>query len=473
MTSPAAAPTRRNRLREWLHDLTLHSRVTMLAAVAVGLAVALVSIAAYLTVRQQLYGNLDNNLLDRAHSAVNAPQLRDPDLIVSIPAAALGAADMKIALLSADETLRFFNGATTPPAGEPELAVARGEADDSVRTAPDPNSGSLYRVVSVPAGPDSALVLAQSLGPVNQTLHNLGVVLWVFGLGGVIGAALVGNAVARNGLRPLGQLTAAAEHIARTEQLQPIPVTGTDEIARLAQSFNAMLAALAQSRDRQRRLVGDAGHELRTPLTSIRTNLELLGQADERGGLKPEDRTQLLADVQAQMSELTALIGDLTELARETPYQRGFELIELKNVVEDAVTRVRRRAPGLRWDVQLTPFPVYGDEQLLGRAATNLLDNAAKYSPPDGWVSVRLMDGVLTVVDTGPGIAEADLPHVFERFYRSTEARGRAGSGLGLAIVKHAAEQHGGMIYAGNAPTGGAQFTLWLPHANSVTPASS
>jgi len=310
-----------------------------------------------------------------------------------------------------------------------------------------------------------ALVVAQSLSSIDRTLHNLGVVLWAVGLLGVIGAALAGNAIAQSGLRPLARLTGAAEHIARTAELRPIPVTGSDEISRLAQAFNAMLAALAQSQDRQRRLVGDAGHELRTPLTSIRTNLDLLAQADQRGGLAADDRKQLLDDVRAQMDELTTLIGDLTELARDTPQNKGFELIELSNVVEDAVIKVRRRAPGLAWDVQLTPFPVWGDERLLGRAVTNLLDNAAKYSPPNSRVTVRLLDGVLTVTDSGPGIAEADLPHVFERFYRSSEARSRPGSGLGLAIVKHAAEQHGGMIYARNAPPAGAQFTLWLPHA--------
>jgi two-component system sensor histidine kinase MprB len=180
------------------------------------------------------------------------------------------------------------------------------------------------------------------------------------------------------------------------------------------------------------------------------------------------------------MDELTTLIGDLTELARDTPQVRNAELIELSNVVEDAVMKVRRRAPGLEWDVQITPFPVWGDERLLGRAVTNLLDNAAKYSVPEGaeprsdgqpvgHVTVRLLDGVLTVTDSGPGIAEADLPHVFERFYRSSEARSRPGSGLGLAIVKHAAEQHGGMIYARNVPGAGAQFTLWLPHAATQT----
>jgi two-component system sensor histidine kinase MprB len=321
------------------------------------------------------------------------------------------------------------------------------------------------------------LVVAQSLKPIDRTLHNLGIVLWAIGLLGVIGAALAGNAIAQSGLRPLARLTGAAETIARTEDLRPIPVSGSDEITRLAVAFNAMLAALARSQDRQRRLVGDAGHELRTPLTSIRTNLDLLAQADKRGGLRAEDRQQLLEDVRAQMDELTTLIGDLTELARDTPQVRDAELIEMQNVVEDALIKVRRRASGVEWDVKLSPFPVWGDERLLGRAVTNLLDNAAKYSIPDdsaprpsdgeplGRVTVRLLDGVLTITDSGPGIAEADLPHVFERFYRSSEARSRPGSGLGLAIVKHAAEQHGGMIYARNAPNTGAQFTLWLPHA--------
>ncbi len=455
--------------RSWLSEkLSLHARVTLLAAVAVGLAVGLVSLAAYLTVRQQIYHNLDSDLLDRASSAVTAPELRDPTEIVQNSGAILVAGDLLIGLLDPQTAkLYVFERATAPPAGDQELAVAQGRTPESARTAADDRSGKSYRVVAVPTGDGRALVLAQSLAPTNRTLHNLGVVLWLIGGLGVFGAAMAGNAVARSGLRPIADLTHAAENIARTGRLEPIPVSGNDEIARLSLAFNAMLGALAQSQERQRRLVGDAGHELRTPLTSVRTNLDLLIQADERGGLAESDRKQLLDDVRAQMDELTQLIGDLTELARDMPQARAFERIEFMHVVEDAVSRVRRRAPGLDWEVHLTPAPVFGDEQLLGRAVTNLLDNAAKYSPPDGRVVVRLVDGTLTVVDSGPGLAEADLPHVFERFYRSTEARSRPGSGLGLAIVKHAAEQHGGLVYAGNAPHGGAQFTLWLPHAEA------
>lgn len=483
--------------QEKLHQLSLHARVTLLAAVTVGLAVAFVSIGAYVTVRQQMYRNLDDSLKDRAVQAAKNGVLTNYSNLQIASNDALGLSDIQFGIYLADGEKVSPKLSPLPPMGPAELAVAKGTAPDdgiSIETigVPD-NPYPHFRVIAVPAqfcprddgrkcgeGDETipaALVVAQSLKPIDRTLHNLGIVLWAVGLLGVIGAALAGNAIAQSGLRPLARLTGAAETIARTEDLRPIPVTGSDEITRLAVAFNAMLAALARSQDRQRRLVGDAGHELRTPLTSIRTNLDLLAQADKRGGLRPEDRQQVLDDVRAQMDELTTLIGDLTELARDTPQVRDAELIEMSNVVEDALIKVRRRASGVEWDVQLSPFPVWGDERLLGRAVTNLLDNAAKYSVPDdsiarplegeplGRVTVRLLDGVLTVTDSGPGIAEADLPHVFERFYRSSEARSRPGSGLGLAIVKHAAEQHGGMIYARNAPSAGAQFTLWLPHA--------
>ncbi|MEU4196435.1 HAMP domain-containing sensor histidine kinase [Kribbella sp. NPDC026611] len=485
---------------ETLHRLSLHARVTLLAAVAVGLAVAIVSIAAYVTVRQQMYQNLDNSLVMRVSQASQKGVLTNLTNLSNVSSDALGLSDIQVGVLATDGQEYAARNSVPPPVGDDELQVARNQNTNeaSLRTVGVRNGRSHLRVVAVavqycPVGytddcrqnPDDfqqpgALVVAQSLGPIDKTLHNLGIVLWAFGLIGVIGAALAGNAVARSGLRPLARLTRVAEQIAVTEDLKPIPVGGTDEISRLAMAFNAMLSALAQSRDRQRRLVGDAGHELRTPLTSIRTNLDLLAQADKRGGLRPEDRQQLLDDVRAQMDELTTLIGDLTELARDTPQVHNAELIELSNVVEDALIKVRRRAPGIAWDVQLQPFPVWGDERLLGRAVTNLLDNAAKYSVPEGadqrsdgepigHVTVQLMDGVLTVTDSGPGISEADLPHVFERFYRSSEARSRPGSGLGLAIVKHAAQQHGGVIYVRNVPGAGAQFTLWLPHAATQT----
>jgi two-component system sensor histidine kinase MprB len=224
-----------------------------------------------------------------------------------------------------------------------------------------------------------------------------------------------------------------------------------------------MLAALSASRDRQRQLVADAGHELRTPLTSLRTNLDLLIQADRSEGLSDEARSELLTDVRFQIEELTTLIGDLVELARDEPLPITVEPVDLAEIVDRAVQRVRRRAPGLEFAVRSEPWWVSGDAAALERAVTNLLDNAAKWSPPLGVVTCDLREGTFRVTDEGPGIAEEDLPHVFDRFYRSPESRSMPGSGLGLAIVRQVVERHGGTVHAGRADSGGAAFWLTVP----------
>jgi two-component system sensor histidine kinase MprB len=295
----------------------------------------------------------------------------------------------------------------------------------------------------------------------------------LFGLAGVIGAAAAGWGVARNGLRPLRRLTSAVEHIAMTEDLRPLRVEGDDEVARLATAFNQMLLALGASRDRQRRLVADASHELRTPLTSLRTNLDLLRQAEGNSALPAAARLELLDDVRGQIEELSALVGDLVELARDEPTTHVVAEVDLAEVVERAVTRVRRRAHGVAFDVELDPWPVIGDASTLERAVTNLLDNAGKWSPAEGTVTVRLAGGVLTVDDEGSGIAEADRPHVFERFYRAEESRAMPGSGLGLAIVRQVVDRHGGLVEASQSPAGGARFSLWIPGVPGRTPAAA
>jgi two-component system, OmpR family, sensor histidine kinase MprB len=278
-------------------------------------------------------------------------------------------------------------------------------------------------------------------------------------------AAVAGLLVGRAGLRPVERLTKAAERVGRTGDLSPIEVEGADEIGRLARSFNEMLAAVATSRALQRQLVADAGHELRTPLTSLRTNLDLLAQSDAAGtrGLAAAEREALLVDVRAQVEELSGLVADLVELARDDRPTASTDEVDLAGVVERAIERVRRRATGVAFDVDLQGWIVLGDTTALERAVTNLLDNAVKWSPPGGHVLVSLAEGRLTVTDDGPGIEDADLPYVFDRFYRSTDARGMPGSGLGLAIVRQAAERHGGSVSAGRAPTAGAQLVLDLP----------
>jgi two-component system sensor histidine kinase MprB len=447
---------------------TLAARVALLVTVAVALAVAAVALAAYATVRHELYASLDNSLHDRAKAAAQSDAMAQL-LSQGATSSILGAADVQIAILPAQgvDIVQGRDPGVDITLGKPELEVAGGSADWSVRTIY--TSGGPYRVAAVPGhDPETALILAQSLKPTREALSTLGFVLALFGLLGVLAAGFAGWAVARNGLTPVRRLTDAVEEIARTEKLDPIPVEGEDEIARLAVSFNATLAALSASRDRQRQLVADAGHELRTPLTSLRTNLELLSQADSRGGLEPQSRTELMSDIQFQIAELTTLIGDLTELARDEPIPAQLEPVDLADVVEHAVARVRRRAADLSFDTDLEPWQVTGESGALERAVTNLLDNAAKWSPPLGTITVRLHQGTLYVADQGPGIRDEDLPHVFERFYRSRESRTMPGSGLGLSIVRKVAERHGGAVVAGSAPGGGAAFWMRVPASDAA-----
>ncbi|WP_167109224.1 sensor histidine kinase [Amycolatopsis granulosa] len=448
--------------------MSLRARVTLLAAACVAGVLALVSLGAYITVYNNLYQQVDDELVQQANSVINDPQvvqtggLRIPTYITRL-------VDVRFDLIVADGSSAFESQPSVrPPIGTDERQVASGQRSSSIRT--DQNTDS--RVLAVPYRyqPGVALVLSQPLDATKQTLRELAVVLALIGGGGILVAALAGTAVARTGLRPVERLTSATEHIARTGDLRPIPISGDDELARLTHSFNTMLGAVADSQERQRQLVADAGHELRTPLTSLRTNLELLLSASRSGApsLSAQDRADIETDIKAQLDELTQLIGDLVELARQDEPRTGFERVELVEVVERALDRARRRAGEIEFDVQLQPWVVVGDAGALERAVLNLLDNAVKFSPPESRVRVRMYpvgDGtaVIEVADSGPGIADEDLPRVFDRFYRSSEARTLPGSGLGLAIVKQAAERHGGTVHAGRAPEGGALMALRLP----------
>lgn len=442
--------------------MSLRVRVTALAAICVGSAVALVSLAGFVTVRTSLYDQLDANLLQRAETLrstlIGAQQLDD------VSQAIFGAADIRVAVVDTNTGRAVLGGDLR--IGPAETAVARGERPRTLRTDP----GLDLRMVTVPTGPGTALVVGQPLATTRETLSRLGLVFALVGGAGVLLAAAAGTAVAQAGLRPVQRLTEATERVARTGDLQPIPVDGDDELARLSQSFNSMLVAVAESQERQRRLVADAGHELRTPLTSLRTNIELLIASARPGApaLAEQDRVDLHEDVRAQVEELSTLVGDLVELAREDAPQVVHQPVDLLEVTERALARAARRAPGIAFDVQLTPWTLLGDANALERAVLNLLDNATKWSPPDGTVTVALTPtgrgtAELVVGDDGAGIAEADLPYVFERFYRSSVARPMPGSGLGLAIVAQAAARHGGTVRAGAAPSGGAQLTLELP----------
>jgi two-component system sensor histidine kinase MprB len=296
------------------------------------------------------------------------------------------------------------------------------------------------------------------------------VVLLVVGSVGVVGSALAGRIVARAALKPVDAAAAAAEEVARTQDLSAlIPVTGSDEITRLAESLNSMLRALEASRARQRQLVDDASHELRTPLTSLRTNVELLlrAEANPHRPLPAADRQALLRDVDAQMRELSGLVSELVELARDEVPTEEVDRLDLAEIVLAAAERARRRAngKGIRIEVDAAHCAVDGRASMLERAITNLLDNAVKFSPPTSVVRVRCADGEVIVADDGPGIAVEDRAQIFDRFYRATSARGLPGSGLGLAIVADAVQTHGGSVTVEASPSGGALLRMRLPTA--------
>ncbi len=464
--------------------MSFRTRIVIAAGVAVSVAIVLASVAIYLLVQGQLRSQIDDEL-SRLASGVFAIRIQNGDAVKGVttlrdplpPGPDAGAQGFKSfqvqlpkdALGSSVGYAQFVNAkgkVIGPPRDDVQLpvtpralAVARGEtpaffADVEV-------NGVHARVLTRQVGKQRAVQAVRSLAGVDDTLDRLLIVLVAVSAGGIGLAVGLGLLVGRTALRPVRQLTAAAEHVATTRDLsRRIDTEGRDELARLARSFNTMLAALERSLGAQRQLVADASHELRTPLTSLRTNVEVLADVDR---LSPDERELLLADVVAQLEELSGLVGDLIDLAREEEATPIREDVRLDDLVAAAAARAERNHPGLRIETELEPCVVRGTPSRLDRAVANLLDNARKWSPAGEPVEVALRDGELTVRDHGPGFAADDMPHVFDRFYRSSAARGRPGSGLGLAIVRQVAESQGGEVDAANAPEGGALVRLRLP----------
>jgi two-component system sensor histidine kinase MprB len=475
--------TRMRSVQTALRGMSLRARVSLLVMVAVGITVALASLVSYMVIRDEVVRHVDQDLLQRASLVAESNLVSSPQAFVGPNTAdILVASGLKASLITTDgqryaqynpQLVQLkINDHTTvidsslPSVGQDEVSIAQQGYGSYFHTVGTPEGQ--YRTVAVPVAfePGTAIVVGTSLGPTTSTLHALGWVTFLVGLAGIGVAGTAGFAIGRTALKPVEELTVATEYIARTGDLRRIEVTGNDELARLTMSFNTMLAALARSQEYQRRLVADAGHELRTPLTSIRTNLDLLAQAmaePDNPRLSAQDRTDLMNDARAQMEELSVLISDLVQLSRDEHPMHAIEAVDLAEIVERAVERVQRRAPSLTYDVRLSPWYLQGEPATLERAVTNLLDNAAKWSPPNGTVTITLEEGALQVADQGPGIAEKDMEHVFERFYRSPEARTMPGSGLGLAIVRQVAENHGGRVAVARAPGGGALLGVWLP----------
>ncbi len=468
-------------MRSTLRRFSLRTRLSALAAVAVGITVAAAAAVSYFVVS------------DHLTSEVNTQLATDIGVATSVSNSGtfnVGAASGIVARFRGDllqvvgpNGLYFpahdGSGSEVLPVTAADTAIAETTSRQTVMSTVRAN-GTIYRVETVggllqaPDGTPLAIQVAHPVTDIVHTLDELRLVLLLVAIGGIGVAIGLGYIVAVATLRPVERLTEAAEHVAATEDLSAaIDDEGKDELARLGQAFNAMLAALSSSRQQQAQLISDAGHELRTPLTSLRTNIEVLIKMPN---LPPDDRSGLLGDVEAQVGELTTLVGDLVELGRHDEREPDPTEVGLSVVVERALDRARRRAVGMNFIVDLDPGAILAQPALLERAILNVLDNAVKFSPPGGPIEITLRRAdrwILDVRDHGPGIAPEDLPKVFDRFYRATTARSLPGSGLGLAIVAQVVADHGGQVSAMLPPDGGTLIRMELPTVSEMEPAAA
>jgi two-component system sensor histidine kinase MprB len=461
--------------------MTLRTRIAAVASVSVALAVLAAAIGLYVAVRSDLRGEIDAALRSRAQALV-APASPGPGRAPvgpgspgsfpgSVQPAPFGAASGYVQFISPGGEVAVPGGQGASPTRISLTALDRAIAARGSGSSLTDRSvkGTRLRVLTLGTGPSGAVLVAQPLTEVEHELSRLLLILMLIGAGGVVLAALLGALVARTALAPIGRFTLRTESLTgKLDLSRRLEVEGRDELARLAESFNATLEALERSVQAQRHLIADASHELRTPISSLRANVQILGEAQR---LPPEEQESLRVDIVAELDELTALVGDLVELARGAAPEGSVDDVRLDEVVEAAVQRARRRGE-LSFELSLRQTIVRGQADRIGRAVSNLVDNARKWSPAGAAVEVELKDGVLSVRDHGPGFQESDLPFVFDRFYRASDARRLPGSGLGLAIVCQAVEAGGGFAEAQNAPGGGALLRVSFGAAEELTPAS-
>jgi two-component system sensor histidine kinase MprB len=452
--------------------VSLRGRITGAVAIAVAAVAVGLSVTGYLSTRSHLIGEVHSELRSRAapflqphnQGAGNAGgqgggggrgHFFGPGHGDGIPSnPPLGGAPGYFESVSPSGQVVAGDGRTPQlPVDAAVLKIARQASGSFFRSTTV--RGTHVEVLTIGDRYDHhAIEVALPLTSVDSVLNGL---LLTYGLliaGGVVLAGLLGALIARSAVAPIErfsekteQVTSALDRPARLEE------TGAAELRRLAASFNETLDALERSIAAQRHLIADASHELRTPMAALRSNIQIFLQSHR---LPAQEREDLQEAIVAELDELTQLVSDVLELARGSAPSEHTESLELDVIVRDAVARAQRRAPQMDFRLDLEPTMIINSPDRVSRAVTNLIDNARKWSPPDGAVEATLRDGELTVRDRGPGFKAADLAHVFDRFYRADEARRMPGSGLGLAIVKQAAEAHGGAVTASNAVDGGA-----------------
>jgi two-component system, OmpR family, sensor histidine kinase MprB len=448
--------------------MTLRTRIAAVASLSVALAVLAAAVGLYIAVRSDLQGEIDQSLRQRAQAFLapsgtgppdeglpggGPPQGGFPRRVQPVP---FGAASGYVQFISSQGTVQVPAGQGTSPkiavsAHDKVIAASGNGSALSDRTV----NGTRLRVLTIGIGERGAVLIARPLSEMNHELNRILLLLVIVGASGIVLAAILGALVARVALAPIARFTSRTEALTGNLDLsRRLEVQGRDELARLAGSFNTTLDALERSVEAQRQLIADAGHELRTPIASLRANIQVLGEAER---LPPAEQESLRGDIVSELDELTALVGDVVELARGAGRGEADtdDDVRLDEVVQGAVERTKRRGE-LRFELSLEPTLVRGQGERIVRAVSNLLENAHKWSPEDGLLEVDLHEGVLSVRDHGPGFDEVDLPFVFDRFYRADRARKLPGSGLGLAIVRQAAEACGGYAEAQNAPGGGA-----------------
>lgn len=446
----------------------LNARLALMSATAVAIAIAGVSVLAWWSTGRTMRAEIDRTLASTPtarYQRVDSPAAMSLETLCQAGqglSSALQRGFGSVQLVRADGSSCTIAQAPPLPVTAADIAAASGGTATPIRDATT-STGVHVRAVTFPVSDGYAVTVWRDLTEMDNTLSTLSLALLLAGGLGVLGALSAGLIVSRAGLRPLNNLTDAAEHVAATQNLNvPIAVNGDDEVARLARAFNKMTTALEASRQRHNQLIADASHELRTPLTSLRTNIELLVRSEDQArALEPADRRDLLHSLSGQAQELSLLASELSLLAHEEPTVEPVA-VRLDEVVRRAVRRASRRGHHTI-STDLRPWNLVGDPNALERAVLNLLDNAVKFSPPKSTVTVRLRPGLLEVEDEGPGIPEGERQQVFQRFWRSPAARAMPGSGLGLAIVADVAESHGAQVGVARSRTGGAIVSIRLP----------
>jgi signal transduction histidine kinase len=439
---------------------SINLRLTAAAIAAVLVAVLILGIGARIVVTNRLHSSLDDGLRSRAAEvarlAVSAPAvLTEPGALES----PISGRQLSVEVLDRHEALiarSLALGAKLLPSG-PEVTAALAGRSSFADADLD---GEPFRVFAAPiadaGGPAAGgvVLVAASTADIEDTLHELSLLLLLCGVAAVLVGGFAAALLTRRGTRPLRQLSSSAAAIGQTGDASrrlSAPQT-PEEVSDLARTLNSMLAALEDSRERERRFLADASHELRTPLTALIGNVEYLA----RHGADPE----LVAALQSDADRLRRLVEDLLVLERESAARSPERRIRL----DLAIKELGEADPDLVIRVE-GPATVVADPDALERSLRNLIENAALHGPAGGRVTIALTssDGMasIAVTDEGAGFASGTEEVAFERFWRDESARDHPGSGIGLAIVKATAERHGGSVGAA-----GSTVTIRLPRVD-------